>query len=66
MSVKRNVRPAEKEDPPAVVRLINGIQRDEFGIPITLQDQPVFADIDGYYRKGAGDFVTEAKPWARR
>lgn len=56
MSAKIKVRRAEKEDSRAVGRLINGIQREEFGIPITLQDQPDLADIDGYYRKGAGDF----------
>jgi hypothetical protein len=27
--------------------LINGIQRGEFGIPITLQDQPDLADPTG-------------------
>jgi N-acetylglutamate synthase-like GNAT family acetyltransferase len=55
------VRRAEEEDATAVGRLINGIQRGEFGIPVTLQDQPDLADIYGFYRKGAGEFwVAEA------
>jgi len=56
MSAKIEVRRAQKEDSTAVGRLINGIQREEFGIPIKLQDQPDLTDIDGFYRKGAGDF----------
>ena len=56
MSTKITIRRAGKEDQFAVGQLINGIQREEFGIPITLQDQPDLADIDGFYRTGAGDF----------
>jgi N-acetylglutamate synthase-like GNAT family acetyltransferase len=36
--------------------LIVGIQREEFGIPITLGDQPDLADIPGFYQRGAGNF----------
>jgi N-acetylglutamate synthase-like GNAT family acetyltransferase len=36
--------------------LIIGIQRDEFGIPITLDDQPDLRDIPGFYQQGAGNF----------
>ena len=36
--------------------LIIGIQRDEFGIPITLEDQPDLDDIAAYYQRGAGNF----------
>jgi ribosomal protein S18 acetylase RimI-like enzyme len=32
------------------------IQRDEFGIPITLDDQPDLRDVAGTYRRGAGEF----------
>ncbi|HEY2387483.1 MAG TPA: GNAT family N-acetyltransferase [Candidatus Binatia bacterium] len=39
-----------------VVAVILPIQRDEFGIPITLADQPDLQDIPGFYRCGAGDF----------
>ena len=36
--------------------LIVGIQRDEFQIPITLEDQPDLQDIPAFYQKGAGNF----------
>ena len=36
--------------------LIVGIQRDEFQIPMTLEDQPDLQDIAGYYQQGAGNF----------
>lgn len=36
--------------------LIVGIQRDEFQIAITLEDQPDLQDIPGFYQRGAGNF----------
>jgi N-acetylglutamate synthase-like GNAT family acetyltransferase len=36
--------------------LIVGIQRDEFQIPITLEDQPDLRDIAAFYQRGAGNF----------
>src|SRR5690348_2597841 len=39
-----------------VAELIVGIQRGEFGIPITLEQQPDLSDIEGFYRGGAGNF----------
>ncbi len=36
--------------------LIVPIQRDEFGIAITYEDQPDLHDIPAFYRKGCGDF----------
>ena len=36
--------------------LIVGIQRDEFQIPITLEDQPDLQDIPIFYQQGAGNF----------
>ena len=36
--------------------LIIGIQRDEFQVPITLEDQPDLRDIPAFYRQGAGNF----------
>ena len=36
--------------------LIVGIQREEFGIPITLADQPDLQDIPAFYQQGAGNF----------
>ena len=39
-----------------VASLIVPIQRDEFGIAITLADQPDLSDIPGFYQRGAGNF----------
>jgi len=39
-----------------VADLILSIQRDEFGLPVSLQSQPDLLDIDAFYRVGAGDF----------
>lgn len=36
--------------------LILPIQQREFAIPVTAADQPDLADIDGFYRRGAGEF----------
>jgi len=36
--------------------LIVGIQRDEFQIPITLEDQPDLQNIPAFYQQGAGNF----------
>jgi N-acetylglutamate synthase-like GNAT family acetyltransferase len=36
--------------------LIVGIQRDEFQIAITLEDQPDLQNIPAFYQKGAGNF----------
>lgn len=59
------VRPWARTDREGVVALISGIQRGEFGLSITPQDQPDLMDIDGFYRwqgrPGAGEFrVAEA------
>lgn len=39
-----------------VESVILPIQRDEFGISITLEDQPDLSDIPGFYQSGAGNF----------
>ena len=39
-----------------VAALIVGIQRDEFQISITLQDQPDLKEIPTFYQRGAGNF----------
>lgn len=39
-----------------VSELVSFIQRNEFDIPITLEQQPDLADIPGFYQKGAGNF----------
>ncbi len=59
------IRPWTRAHQEGVVALISGIQRGEFGLPITPADQPDLMDIDGFYRSqgrpGAGEFwVAEA------
>ena len=39
-----------------VIALIVGIQRGEFGIEITADDQPDLADVEGFYQSGGGQF----------
>ena len=46
----------EPDDGPGVISLILSIQRDEFGIPITLEQQPDLAAIPTFYQSGKGDF----------
>lgn len=45
-----------KEFTTQVGSLISVIQREEFDIPITLEQQPDLADISGFYQKGKGNF----------
>ncbi|MFZ1218524.1 MAG: GNAT family N-acetyltransferase [Chthoniobacterales bacterium] len=54
MDVK--VVPFSSQHVEAVGALIVGIQRDEFQIPITLEDQPDLQDIPNFYQRGAGNF----------
>lgn len=56
------IRPWSAADQRGVIELISGIQRGEFGLSITPQDQPDLMDIDGFYRPGSGEFwVAEAE-----
>lgn len=56
------IRPFHSADQAAVIPLVVGIQRDEFGIPISAADQPDLCDIDRYYLSGGGNFwVAEAE-----
>lgn len=48
--------PFGREHQEQVGALIIGIQREEFSIPITLQEQPDLFDVDNFYRHGRGDF----------
>jgi N-acetylglutamate synthase-like GNAT family acetyltransferase len=36
--------------------LIVGIQKEEFGIPISLAEQPDLLNVEEFYREGKGDF----------
>jgi N-acetylglutamate synthase-like GNAT family acetyltransferase len=40
----------------AIIDLILSIQRDEFKIPITKEDQPDLSDISNFYQSGNGNF----------
>lgn len=43
-----------------IIENILTIQRDEFGIPITREDQPDICDISSFYMKGKGTFIIAA------
>ena len=46
----------------AIAQLITNIQQNEFGVPVTLKDQPDLLDIQNFYFKNKGCFwcaVTE-------
>ncbi len=51
-----HIRPFEPRDAQAVAAVILPIQRQEFGIPITLDAQPDLADVPGFYQQGRGNF----------
>ncbi|HMR33451.1 MAG TPA: GNAT family N-acetyltransferase [Geminicoccaceae bacterium] len=50
------IRPWRPVDGAAVTELILPIQRQEFGIAITLADQPDLLDVPGFYLGGRGGF----------
>lgn len=50
------IRPFAPEYQAGVIDLILPIQQQEFGIAITLQDQPDLLDIPGFYQQQAGNF----------
>ena len=50
------VSPYTPADRDGIADLIVGIQRGEFGIAITYDQQPDLKDIPGFYQQGAGDF----------
>lgn len=50
------IRTSEPADADAIAGLILPIQRGEFGIPITLEDQPDLRNIQAFYQSGCGNF----------
>jgi N-acetylglutamate synthase-like GNAT family acetyltransferase len=50
------VVPYSIEHQAGVIDVILPIQQSEFGIPITLEDQPDLRDIPGFYRRDSGNF----------
>ena len=45
-----------KEDEQQVIDLILNIQQNEFGVPVTIADQPDLLDVQNFYCKGQGNF----------
>ena len=50
------IRPFAVDDADAVLSVILPIQREEFGIAITADDQPDLAAIPDFYQSGKGQF----------
>ena len=51
-----SIVPFEPEYTTSIINLIVSIQREEYGLPITAQDQPDLHDIPHFYQKGKGNF----------
>ncbi len=49
------IRPFEPSHHDGAVRLVVGIQREEFGFAITYEQQPDLQDVIGFFRRGAGN-----------
>lgn len=56
MAAAFSLHPWNRHDQDGVVALISGIQRGEFGLSITPEDQPDLMDVPGFYQRGAGQF----------
>ena len=61
-NVIMNVRPYQLLDQGSVNSLISTIQREEYGIPIRVEDQPDLSDIPNFYQKGSGNFWVAMAP----
>ncbi|MDZ5647974.1 GNAT family N-acetyltransferase [Nitrospirillum sp. BR 11828] len=51
-----DIRHYRAGDESGIAALIVPIQREEFGIPISYEEQPDLRDIPGFYQTGAGQF----------
>lgn len=58
----RLIHPFAPADQPAILDLIVGIQRGEYGLAIGAADQPDLTDIPGFYLTGAGGFWVARDP----
>jgi uncharacterized protein (DUF952 family)/N-acetylglutamate synthase-like GNAT family acetyltransferase len=54
------LRPYEAKDKEGVIKLILPIQQEEFGVAITVKDQPDLDNISTYYQQGGGNFWVAA------
>jgi putative acetyltransferase len=50
------IKPYISDYQPQVIDLILGIQQGEFGIPITIADQPDLLTVETFYQTGRGNF----------
>ncbi|OQP83882.1 GNAT family N-acetyltransferase [Rhizobium rhizosphaerae] len=50
------IRPYRSGDEAGIIAVILPIQREEFAIDITTEDQPDLTDIEGFYGAGSGGF----------
>ncbi len=41
-----------------IAQMISEIQQDEYGIPITIEQQPDLREIETFYQRGSGNFWT--------
>src|SRR6185436_5623668 len=57
------IRPFKEAYQKKVTNLIIQIQRDEFGIDITLQDQPDLLNISQFYQSKSGNFWCAINPY---
>jgi N-acetylglutamate synthase-like GNAT family acetyltransferase len=60
--VSYSIRPWGEDDRDQVVRLITGVQEREFGLEITVDDQPDIVDVEALYRAGGGEFWVAKDP----
>jgi GNAT superfamily N-acetyltransferase len=54
------VREFVPDDAGRVQQLVLGIQREEFGVPVTLEEQPDLRDVPAHYQQGRGGFWVAA------
>jgi N-acetylglutamate synthase-like GNAT family acetyltransferase len=54
--VQLEIKPFEEKYKTQVGELISKIQREEFGLEITLEQQPDLQDIAAFYQHGSGNF----------
>ena len=50
------IRPYSPGDAEAVIELVLTIQRGEFGMAVTVADQPELSEVERFYRSGSGNF----------
>jgi GNAT superfamily N-acetyltransferase len=50
------IRPFAAADAEGVVKLVLSIQQQEFGVPITADEQPDLLNVSAYYQRAQGNF----------